>query len=396
MKILLVDDEEHVLRGLSRMIECEIDQWELETALSGAEALDLLDSEPFNVVVSGMRMPGMNGAEFLTLVEERHPNVFRVVLSGQADRETVLSAVQPMHQYLSKPCDIHVLINIIKRAEIFQNTISSAAVLDAIGKANCLPSLPNIVREISDEFSGDDWTAHSVASIIEKDPLLSARILQIANSAIFAIPNPILDVEKGVSIVGAEMIQSLAMSQAFAKKDAESSALLSSSGLFDHSFEVAFLARQFSHEFHPTDEDAGSVFSGALLHDVGKLILLDAFPKRYPQLLRVSESEKRELWKLELEELGATHQGVGAYLLELWGVPNALVEIVASHHSFDVCSRRTVACQLVYGANWLCNGGDEAFLKREVAAAKNAELAAMFEEELLAWKNSTLQTSAKD
>lgn len=395
MRILLVDDEEQVLRGVSRMIECEIDEWEVETALSGQEALEMLDEEPYDVVVSDMRMPGMDGAELLSLVEKRYPNVFRVVLSGQADRETVLSAVKPMHQYLSKPCDLEVLISIIKRAEIYQGTISSAAILDAIGKANCLPTLPTIVTEISDQFASDDWSSRSIAKIVEKDPLLTARTLQVANSAIFALPKPVLEVEKAVSLIGGEMIQSLAMSQVFAQRESDPPPAISTNSLFEHSMEVAVLAREFSHHFHPSDEDADCVFSAALLHDIGKLILMNAFPKQYTELVKCAESENRRIWDLEMEELGASHQGVGAYLLELWGVPAPLVEIVASHHNFDVCSRRTVACQIVFGANWVCNGADEAFLKQELESAKNPELAAKFEAELLNWKNSKLKAAGK-
>lgn len=390
MKILLVDNDAQVLRGLSRTIQCEIEDWSVETASSGAEALEMLDSASFNVVVSDMRMSGMDGDELLRLIEGRHPNVFRVILSGQADRETVLSAVRPMHQYLSKPCNLDVLIDVVRRAEVLQSTISSAAVLDAIGKANCLPTLPGIVNELGSVLAQENWCARSIAGILEKDPLLSARILQVANSAIFALPHPVLDVEKGVSILGTEMIQSLAMSQVFSETRWRQSTVISTDELFSHSLQVAILAREFSSKFHPTATDVDSVFSGALLHDVGKLILLDAFPDRYPHLVQLAASDNRPLWELELEELGASHQGVGAYLLELWGVPTPLVEIVASHHSFDVCSRRTIACQIVYGANWICNGGDEGMLDREVRSAKHPGLAASFADDLLNWKKFQL------
>ncbi len=391
MKILLVDDEERAVRGVSRWIAGEIGQWEVVTAASGDDALRLLESGDFNVIVSEMRMTGMDGAELLRLVEQRHPDVFRVVLSGQADRDTVLSAVQPMHQFLSKPCDLNVLIDVIKRAETFQATIASAAVLDAIGQANGLPSVPGIVSEINEALASENWNTQSIANIIKKDPLLSARILQVANSAIFSLPHPVLDVVQGVSLVGAEVIQGLAMSQAIQLRNVKDSALLSTNALFDHSFQVAVLAKTFSRRVLQGDDTCASVFSGALLHDIGKLILLDAFPDQYSRLLSVSAAEHRPLWELELDQLGATHQGVGAYLLALWGVPPAIVEIVASHHSFEVCSRRNLPCQVVYAANWLCNGGDEALIGRELESANHTERAVLFAKHLLSWKSDALE-----
>ncbi|QEF96611.1 Nitrogen assimilation regulatory protein [Stieleria maiorica] len=387
MKILLVDDEERVLRGVSRWIKGEIDQWEVVTAASGAEALRLLESGNFNVIVSEMQMSGMDGAELLSRVEQRHPDVFRVVLSGQADRDTALTAVQPMHQYLSKPCDLNVLVDAIKRAETFQATITSPAVLDAIGQANGLSSVPGVISEINAALAGERWNAQLIATIVARDPMLSARTLQVANSAIFALPYPVLDVNHAVSLVGADVILGLALSQAVMLRSVDETAIRSSHALFNHSFQVAVLAREFTRHLHPSDDTYGAVFSGALLHDIGKLILMDTFPDQYSKLLRVSVAENRPLWELELDGIGATHQGVGAYLLALWGLPAAIVEIVASHHNFDVCSRRSLDCQVVYAVNWLYHGGDEDIIDRGLKSANHTAQASTLAKQLLKWKH---------
>lgn len=391
MKILLVDDEKHALRGVSRLIESEVDGWQVETAMSGAAALEMLDAETFNVIVSEMQMSGMDGATLLSIVEKRHPKVVRVVLSGQADRQTVLSAVKPMHQYLSKPCDLNQLIRILKRAEIYQDTISSTAVLDAIGKANCLPSLPNIVRDISDAMACENWTSRSIANVIEKDPLLSARILQVANSAIFALAQPVLNVEQGVALIGSDVIQSLALSQVISERRTADSAALTTSMLFNHCFHVAVLAKEFSRRAYPSHNEIGPAFSGALLHDIGKLVLMDAFPDQYPELLSASSAQHRPSWELESERLDATHQSVGAYLLELWGVPTSLVEVVGSHHDFDACAHGTHASQIVYGANWLSRGGDEMHIAQGLEVANHSECARQFAHKLFSWKHETLE-----
>ena len=211
MKILLVDDEQQILRGVSRLIGCERDEWEVTTSLSGEEALGILNHETFDVVVSDMRMPGMDGAQLLEEIGKRYPQILRLVLSGQADRETVLRAVRPMHQYLAKPCQPDSLIDAIDRAGIMQETILSSDALNAIGQANCMPTLPVIASEINQELNSDNYTFKSVAKIVSQDPVLSARILQLSNSAIFGQQNPVVDIEQGVSLIGTDMVCSLAM-----------------------------------------------------------------------------------------------------------------------------------------------------------------------------------------
>lgn len=103
-RVLFVDDEPNVLEGIQRTLRKQV---ELQTASSGAEALRLIgESGPFAVIISDMRMPAMNGAQFLAKVREREPDTVRMILSGHADLEATIAAVNEGHIYrfLTKPC----------------------------------------------------------------------------------------------------------------------------------------------------------------------------------------------------------------------------------------------------------------------------------------------------
>jgi response regulator RpfG family c-di-GMP phosphodiesterase len=103
-RVLFVDDEPNVLEGIQRTLRKQV---ELQTATSGAEALRLMrETGPFALVVSDMRMPAMNGTQFLAKVREQQPDTVRMILSGQADLEDTIAAVNEGHIYrfLSKPC----------------------------------------------------------------------------------------------------------------------------------------------------------------------------------------------------------------------------------------------------------------------------------------------------
>lgn len=378
MKILLVDGEEQVLKGVSRIISCEEDEWEVETADSGEVALGMLSDSAFDVVISDMRMAGMDGAEFLDQVEKNFPKTMRLVLSGDVDRETVLRAVKPMHQYLSKPCDPDRLFEAISCAALFQETIKSAEVLDAIGRANCLPSFPEVVSEINEETNSSASDASSIGKIVSQDHILSAKLLQLANSAIFPVRQTVADIDRAVAMVGLDMVRSLAMSQAVYSESDESSRMLSVRQLFEHGLAVAVIGRRIAKLVGMNSELSNVVFSAGLLHDVGKLVLSNAFPDKY-KLFVEGVKQQDDVAQFELDIFGATHQGVGGYLFQLWGLPAEVTESVAAHHSFVNCANSPgKPRQLVFAANWIAHDKSasalQALVDEAAAQAKAAEM----------------------
>ena len=108
--ILLVDDEQAILDGLRRQLRRK---FTVHTALSGAAALELMAVEPVTVVVSDMRMPEMDGATFLSKVRVQHPDVVRILLTGQADTQSAIAAVNEgsIYRFLTKPCPPEVIVD---------------------------------------------------------------------------------------------------------------------------------------------------------------------------------------------------------------------------------------------------------------------------------------------
>jgi CheY-like chemotaxis protein len=114
--ILFVDDEPRVLEGLRRMLRPLRHEWQMAFANSGAEALEILARMPFDVLVTDMRMPGMDGALLLETVRARFPTVLRIILTGQCNRDTLLRSVSLAHYHLAKPCDPDTLKDTVARA----------------------------------------------------------------------------------------------------------------------------------------------------------------------------------------------------------------------------------------------------------------------------------------
>jgi response regulator RpfG family c-di-GMP phosphodiesterase len=122
--ILLVDDEAAILDGLRRQLRR---RFTVHTASGGAEALRLLESQPVTVVVSDMRMPEMDGAAFLSQVRRHHPQIVRILLTGQADTESTIAAVRrgKVYRFLTKPCPPEVIGAALDSAIAFHRLVTA-------------------------------------------------------------------------------------------------------------------------------------------------------------------------------------------------------------------------------------------------------------------------------
>ena len=144
-RILFVDDEPRLLQGLQRMLRPQRHEWDMLFANGGEEALAVMAQTAVDVVVTDMRMPGMDGASLLQQVHARFPGAMRIVLSGQFDVEAGLRAVPVAHQFLTKPCDPDKLKAAIERS----SQLTGAAVPDEatrriVSAIGVLPSPPGV------------------------------------------------------------------------------------------------------------------------------------------------------------------------------------------------------------------------------------------------------------
>ena len=332
-RILFVDDEIKVLDGLRRMLHSMRNEWEMRFALSGAEALTIMDSDSFDVIVTDMRMPGMSGADLLREVRKRHPQTVRIVLSGQTKRENILKSITPIHQFLSKPCEAGKLKSTIVRAFALRELLNNDKLKAFISKVESLPSLPVIYHEIVDALQSEDASTGMVGKIIAKDIGMSAKILQLVNSAFFGLARHVSDPEQAVILLGLKTVKSLVLSvHMFSQFDQSKLKGISLTSLWEHSITVAAFAKRIAKAEILNPKSADDAFMAGLLHDVGKLVLATNFPQEYSTVLSLADKEKIEVHEVEYNIFGSSHGEVGAYLLGLWGLPESLILTSAFHH----------------------------------------------------------------
>ncbi len=329
-RILFVDDEPNILEGLQRMLRPQRQCWEMTFAPSGAAALKVLEERPFDVIVSDMRMPEMDGAALLTHVRDRFPGVVRMVLSGHTSLGSALRAVPVAHQFLVKPCDPSLLRVTVDRACQLKDLLGSDLILQTVCAMRELPTLPRTYSAMAQALSNPDVGLDRIASIVEQDMSLAARILQLVNSALFGRPQRISNVRTAVSYLGAEIIRNLVLSvEAFRAFDGVAAiGGYSLEGIYAHAYLAARIASCLPEK--PLRETARAA---ALLHDVGRLVLMARLPKEFASIVGLAREQGRPLYDVEKEVVGVTHAEIGAYLLGLWGLPLPIVEAAAYHHN---------------------------------------------------------------
>lgn len=329
--ILFVDDEAPILNGLRVRLHRLRTKWDMHFVESGAQAVKELEGAHFDVVVTDMRMPGMDGAELLRVVRDRWPGVIRIVLSGYAELQQVVRLVPYAHQYYSKPCEAGQLENLVERCLKLHELLNQPALRAVVGRVSKLPAIPQVYARLQQLLASDDTSVNEVARLISTDAAIAAKLLQLVNSAFFRLARRITGIEQAVNHLGFGAIRNLVLSaEVFSTlpgRDAK--CVLSLDKLQVHVHQVAAGARALA-AGTPKADDA---LLAGLLHDIGYWILSHECRAELTESVALAVAEKIPLYQAETRVIGASHAQVGAYLLGLWGLPYSVIEAVAHHHS---------------------------------------------------------------
>jgi putative nucleotidyltransferase with HDIG domain len=333
-RIIFVDDEPMVLKGLQRSLRKMRDEWEMTFTASCKEALDILGSGSFDVIVSDLRMPEMDGMQLLAEVKNKHPQVVRIILSGQVEQEMTFKSVQVAHQSLSKPCNADILKHTLNKLFGLRNLLEDESIKRIVSQTETLPSLPAVYTEVISELQSQEPSVKNIAEIISTDLAMTAKILQVVNSAFFGLLRKINNPKEAVMLLGTETIKALVLSvKIFSEFNHKKLAWFNFDQLFNHSMSVSMFAQTISKQEHLDQGLVNNALMAGMFHDLGKLILVTNFQEPYQKVLTEAGKTRQNLWDLEYEMFGTSHAEIGAYLMGLWGLEYPVIEAIAFHHS---------------------------------------------------------------
>ena len=329
-RILFVDDESKILDGIRRMLYADRKRWDLHFAVGGEAALKVCETSSFDLVISDMRMPGMDGATLLSHIRDLYPGTARIILSGYSDAALATRAVPMAQRFLAKPCNASELQSTIERVLTLQDLMCAPEIRTIVGGVGELPSLSRTYTALTEAVKDPSASIRQVADIISQDVAMSAKVLQLVNSAFFGLAQKITSVQNAAAHLGTETIKNLALaSEAFRVFPPDSRIPQSVyESMQRHAQSTAVIAATL-----PADSKTRDItVLAALLHDIGSLILASKLPDKFCSVHAIAKENACKVFEAEEELLGTSHAEIGAYLLGLWGLPPLAIEAIAHHH----------------------------------------------------------------
>ncbi|MBL0215967.1 MAG: HDOD domain-containing protein [Myxococcales bacterium] len=308
-RILFVDDDADVLRGLTKALRKQRERWDMVFAVGGPAALEEVRRATFDVVVTDMRMPEIDGAALLLEVRDHAPTTFRMILSGFSDQRSVTRALPVAHQFLDKPCELKMLIEVVDRACALRALFVSDP-LRAVFERVARYASPAVLEG-------------------EGGPERTARIVRLATSVFLGTEQSMRSSPDPSSPIGRELRAALALASAAHRAIGQPIAGLSFEELQRHSREIAERAQRSVED--PTT--AAEAFTAGLVHDLGKAVIAVALPEEHAAIVQGLAQAGARRSEVERAVLGTSHAEIGAYLLVLWGLPLSVIEAVALHGS---------------------------------------------------------------
>lgn len=325
-RVMFVDDEKFILRSLKRLFKSE--PYETVFMNSAAEALTYLKENEVDLVVSDIRMPNMDGYEFLSLVKKEYPKVLRVALSGFTESRTVYKLIEQnvARIYLFKPWDNFELKNNVSRILEFEDILMSKSLLEIINNLDAIPSLPKLytdLRKLIDSGADID----EVGRLIQKDQAITSKVLRLANSAFYGRKTG--DINQAIMGIGLKNLTNIILaSSIFSGSEDDMEEI---NALWEHAIKTNRLTVEIYEKL--LKKKIPSIFGSAgLLHDIGKVILHMFYKKDYLQIKELCSESEELMVSIELDQFNVTHQDLGAYLLNWWELPFAYVEAAMFHH----------------------------------------------------------------
>ena len=218
--ILFVDDEPRVLKSLQRGLRRHRREWRMVFADSAEAALGVMRSNPPDLIISDITMPGTDGIDLLTQVRRDFPGTARILVSGTADASVTMRAVPVAHRFLSKPLDTGDLVRVIGDSLALRALVDDADLRQVFNGLGTIASVPQVYAELCAVLEDENKGLDAVVDVVQRDPAIVSRILHIVNSAFFRAPEPIGDIAAAVRYTGTRLLRDLALvSEVFATID---------------------------------------------------------------------------------------------------------------------------------------------------------------------------------
>jgi putative nucleotidyltransferase with HDIG domain len=332
-RILVLIDDHAALAQVSPLFAELPEDWKVHVSQTPEDALCRLGQVEFDVIFVDLKAGPFASVQFLHQVWTTHPDTIRFLLAESLAPDLMVTCALGPHQVVLKPLDSRAICNALERASLVQRLFQNKDVQSLVSRIRTFPSRPTVYIQVIKELHSPTASAQTVGELVARDLAISAKLLQITNSACFGFNRPVENPVDAVLLLGMETTASLVLGiEAFSRLDNVKLLYFSTDHVWKHCQSVANAARLIADHVTNDPEIAHAAYTAALLHDIGKLALAVNLEDPYRDALNLGREKNLPVWEIERQAFGATHAEAGAYLLSLWGLPAAVIEAVAGHH----------------------------------------------------------------
>lgn len=383
IRILIAEDEENIRLALKTIVRKNLSCDEVITCENGKEAWDKLQAEPFAMVISDWNMPLMTGFELLEAMRQNDKTrpIPLLLLTARSDKTSVINALQAgVNDYITKPFDKDALIQksrkLLAKARTGSEDAASAledqaglalSIADEVMKRLksgeiSLPVLPELAGKVEALFQQAEVNLDELVKLVQTDPGITTKLISISNSTQYRGLSEIKSLDKAIARIGLKMTQNyvliLSKRSMFRVDAPQYEAMLNQ--VWQHSLATAACAQALAQKLSLNDADG--YYTMGLLHDIGKLLLLQIYAEIAKKRPGANEQECREL----MERL---HGEFGAALLANWKFPGEYQQVARYHDAVSKAAQPGEGLHVVALANLIAIQSGFKFAARAISDA---------------------------
>jgi HD-like signal output (HDOD) protein len=353
-RVLFVGADPLWFEQIKRDVECLHPDW-LCLHAPGVVAPENPDWRSANALVVEGTISGAR--EWLDQVKEERTRINCLIRCDISDSVALEGWKGLGYPLVDSRSDASLLASNLRRNARLLEWGADSAIQRLLPLIRKLPAIPTLYLKVTEELRSANGSLTVVTDLIRQDPVMSGKMLQLANSAFFALHRDVSDMLEAATILGTERIKSLILLAGIFSQYKETEGVSPPvEALLTHGIRVGVTARAIALTETKDAATAEAAFTAGVLHDMGKLMLAGNLPDQYKKVRRLRDYNHISDHAAELEVFGATHANVGAFLLASWGLPLSILEAVAWHHEPQrSCEESFCLLAAIHAANAFVN-----------------------------------------
>ena len=333
LSIMLLDPQGDFISWSNKVVKTG-KNWDIFRLDDADTLLSRLKVSQYDAIFLASSMKSYAEHDLLRKAMALQKNCLRFQLGAPASSSlTTTVKLELTHRIFNDPNDIELITHTTEYLLKINRLIRKVQQKYLVSEKHLLPASPQVYNQLSIELNSDSTNAKQVALIIEQDPALAAKVIQIVNSAFFGLERPISHIGEAVAIIGTRMLRGLALSSQISQlyPAHKNWRYFSFDKINQRSVLVARLARDICKDVGVEKGYMEQAFLAGLLHDIGILIMASRDPAKYLEVMRFAVEKGISLHAAEKEKVGFYHGEVGAALMAAWNIPPLTVEAILFH-----------------------------------------------------------------